>query len=175
MNTFRPSIVTVALLTAWFPTAGSVFAADATSSATSRDDLNAASERIRDTGHQMQKDIQEKLRQVRAQRAVLEARQAAERKQEAERAKQQADKDRAALAAIKEAKQREALAAAQEKARREAVARATEIERARQAELKEKEEQEATLLRAQQESLDAYKAGTTKQKLGTQTQFGVDL
>jgi hypothetical protein len=55
------------------------------------------------------------------------------------------------------------------------VARATEIERARQAELKEKEEQEATLLRAQQESLDAYKAGTTKQKLGTQTQFGVDL
>ena len=175
MNTFRPSIVTVALLTAWFPTAGSVFAADATSSATSRDDLNAASERIRDTGHQMQKDIQEKLRQVRAQRAVLEARQAAERKQEAERAKQQADKDRAALAAIKEAKQREALLASQEKARREAAARAVELEQTRLAELKEKEDEEAALERAQKASLDAYKANSKQQKLGTQAQFGVDL
>lgn len=175
MSTFRPSIVAVALLTAWFPAAGSVFAADAISSATSGDDLNAASERIRETGRLMQKDIQEKLRQVRAQRAVLEARQAAERKQEAERAKRQAETDRAALAAIKEAKQHEALVAAQEKARRERVARAAEIERARQAELKEKDVQEAALVRAQQESLDAYKAGATKQKLGTQTQFGVDL
>lgn len=175
MNAFRPSIVTVALFAAWLQTAGSVFAADAISSAPAGDDLNAASERIRETGRQMQKDIQDKLRQVRAQRAVLEARQAAERKQEAERAKQQAERDRAALAAIKEAKQREALVAAQEKARKEAMARAAEIERARQAELKEKDEQEAALIRAQQESLDAYKAGATKQKLGTQTQFGVDL
>lgn len=175
MTTFRHSIMHAALFAAWLPVAGSVFAADANSPANSGDDLNAASERIRETGRQMQKDIQDRLRQVRAQRAVLEARQAAERKQEAERDKQQAEKDRAALASIKEAKQREALAATQEKARREAVTRAAEIERARQAELKEKEEQEATLLRAQQESLDAYKAGATKQKLGTQTQFGVDL
>ena len=172
MNTFRPLIVTVALLTAWFPAAGSVFAADAISSA---DDLNAASERIRDTGRQMQKDIQDKLRQVRAQRAVLEARQAAERKQEAERAKQQAEKDRAALAAIKEAKQREALLASQEKARREAAARAAELEQTRLAELREKEDEEAALERAQKESLDAYKANSKQQKLGTQAQFGVDL
>lgn len=173
MNTFRPSLLTVSLLTAWFATAGSVCAADATSPA--GDDLNAASERIRETGRQMQKDIQDKLRQVRAQRAVLEARQAAERKQEAERAKQQADKDRAALAAIKEAKQREVLAATQEKARREAAARAAELEQARLAELKEKEDEEAALERAQKASLDAYKANSKQQKLGTQAQFGVDL
>lgn len=175
MNAFRPSIVTVALLAAWFPTAGSVFAADAISSATSGDELNAASERIRDTGRQMQKDIQEKLRQVRAQRAVLEARQAAERKQEAEHARQQAEKDRAALTATRESKQREALLASQEKARREAAARAAELEQTRLAELKEKEDEEAALERAQKESLDAYKAGSKQQKLGTQAQFGVDL
>jgi hypothetical protein len=175
MTTFRHSIMHAALFAAWLPVAGSVFAADANSPANSGDDLNAASERIRETGRQMQKDIQDRLRQVRAQRAVLEARQAAERKQETERDKQQAEKDRAALASIKEAKQREALAAAQEKARKEATARAAETERMRQAELKEKEEQEATLLRAQQESLDAYKAGSKQQKLGTQAQFGVDI
>lgn len=145
------------------------------SASVSDQDLKAVGERIRQTGHQMQKEIQEKLERLRKERAALVARQAAERKQETERANQQAEKDRAALAAAKEARQREALLAAQDKARREAAERAAELERAHQAELKAKEEEEAALERAQKESLDAYKAGAKQQKLGTQPQFGVDL
>lgn len=141
----------------------------------SDDSLKAASERMRQTSQQMQKDIQERLDKLRLERAALQARQAAERRQESEQAARQAEKDRAALAAIKEAKQREALAAAQAQARQEATARAAEAERLRQAALKAKEEEEAALERAQRESLDTYKAGTRQNRLGTQTQFGVDL
>lgn len=141
----------------------------------SDDSLKAAGERMRQTGQQLQKDIQERLERLRRERAALQARQAEERNAEAQRARQQADKDRAALAAVKEARQREALAAAQEKARKEAAARAAEAELRRQAELKDKEEQEAALERAQRESLDAYKAGAKERKLGSDTQFGVDL
>ncbi len=141
----------------------------------SDDSLKAAGERMRQTGQQLQKDIQERLEKLRRERASLQARQVQERNDEAARARQQADKDKAALAAVKEARQRDALAAAQEKARKEAAARAAEAERLRQAELKDKEEQEAALERAQRESLDAYKAGAKERKLGSDTQFGVDL
>lgn len=141
----------------------------------SDESLKAASERMRQTGQQLQKDIQERLERLRRERAALQSRQTEERSNEMERARQQAEKDKAALAAVKEARQREALAAAQEKARKEAAARAAEAERLRAAELKEKEEQEAALERAQRESLDAYKAGAKERKLGSDTQFGVDL
>jgi colicin import membrane protein len=141
----------------------------------SDDSLKAASERMRQTGQQLQKDIHERLEKLRRERATLQARQAEERDEEAARERQQADKDKAALAAVKEARQRDALAAAQEKARKEAAARAAEAERLRQAALKEKEDQEAALERAQQESLDAYKAGAKERTLGSDTQFGVDL
>lgn len=151
--------------------AGSVHA----QSDVSDDSLKAASERIRQTGQQLQQDIHERLEKLRRERAALQARQAEERSNEAVREREQAEKDKAALAAVKEARQREALAAAQEKARREAAARAAEAERLRQAELKEKEEQEAALERAQRESLDAYKAGAKERILGSDTQFGVDL
>lgn len=141
----------------------------------SDDSLKAAGERIRETGQQLQKDIQERLERLRRERAVLQSRQTEERNIEATRARQQADKDKAALAAVKEARQREALAATQDKARKEAAARTAEAERLRQAELQDKQEQEAALERAQRESLDAYKAGAKERKLGSDTQFGVDL
>lgn len=139
------------------------------------EDLKAASERIRETGLQMQKDIQERLQKIRRERIALANRQTLERRQEAEHEQRQAEIDKAALAATRETKQREALAAAQEKARRENATRLAELERVRQIELKEKADQEAELERAQQESLDSYKAGSKKQKLGSEAQFGIDL
>lgn len=175
MKVIRAIPLAAGCLAALLLAASGVRAEGGETSAMSDDGLKAAGERIRQTGQQMQKDIQEKLERLRKERAALVARQAAERKQEAERAAQQAEKDRAALAAAKEARQREALLAAQEKARREAAERAAELERAHQAEMKSKEEEEAALERAQKESLDAYKAGAKQQKLGTQPQFGVDL
>lgn len=153
----------------------SVFADDDKGYGMSEDKLRAAGERMRQTSQQMQKDIQERLESLRRERAALVARQSAERRQEAIRAQQQVEKDKAALAAVREAKQRDTLAVAQEKARIEVAARLAKVERARQSELKDKEEQEIALVRAQQKSLDAYKAGGKQQKLGTQTQFGVDL
>lgn len=167
--------IAAAILAALLVTANGARAEGSDTPDVSGDGLKAASERIRQTGQQLQKDIQEKLEQLRKERAALVARQAAERRQEAEHARQQAEKDRAALAATREARQREALQASQEKARREAAERAAELERIHQAELKAKEDEEAALVRAQKESLDAYKAGTKQQKLGTQPQFGVDL
>ncbi len=167
----RPTLPVVALCLAASLLSGSVRA----ESDVSDDSLKAAGERMRQTGQQLQKDIQERLERLRRERAALQSRQAEERDAEARRARQQAEKDRAALAAVKEARQREALAAAQEKARKEAAARAAESELRRQAELKEKEEQEAALERAQRESLNAYKAGAKERKLGSDTQFGVDL
>lgn len=155
--------------------AGSVLAQTGTTDAVSEENLKAAGERMRQTSLQLQQDIQQRLQRLRSERAALVARQEAERREEAERLQRQADQDRAALAAIKETKQRSAFAAAREKARKEAAARAADAERQRQAELKEKDDQEAALARAQQESLDAYKAGAKKQKLGSETQFGVDL
>ncbi len=138
-------------------------------------ELKATGERMRQTAQQMQKDISDRLQHLRSERAALEAKQAAERRQEAIRAQQQAEKDKAALVATREAKQRETLAAQQESARKAAAARVAEDERKRQAELQEKQNQEAALVRAQRESLDAYKAGSKKRKLGSEPQFGVDL
>lgn len=175
MKLIRAMPIAAGCLAALLLTANGARAEGSDAAAISDDNLKAAGERIRQTGQLLQKDIQDKLERLRRERAALVTRQAAERKQEAERAHQQAEKDRAALAAIKEARQREALQAAQEKARQEAAERAAELERIHQAELKAKEEEEAALERAQKESLDAYKAGAKQQKLGTQPQFGVDL
>ena len=175
MKTIRSTPLSAAFLAAFLLASNGAQAEGGDASNISDESLKAASERIRHTGQQMQKDIQEKLERLRKERAALVARQAAERKQETERARQQAEKDRAALTAAKESKQREALLASQEKARREAAVRAAELEQTRLAELKEKEDEEAALERAQKESLDAYKAGSKQQKLGTQAQFGVDI
>jgi|APFre7841882724_1041349.scaffolds.fasta_scaffold00047_14 hypothetical protein len=171
MNIVRLAPFAAACLTVLLHVSGSAYA----ETDVSDESLKATGERMRQTAQELQQDIQGRLQRLRKERAALEAKQAAERKQEAERARQQAEKEQATLAAVKEAKQRDALAAAQEKARRETSVRVAEAERKRQAELREKLDQETALERAQQESLDAYKAGTKKQTLGTQTQFGVDL
>ena len=171
MNIFRPAPFAAACLALLLHVGGSAYA----ETDVSDESLKATGERMRHTAQELQQDIQVRLQRLRKERAALEAKQAAERRREAERAQQQAEKEQAALAAVKEAKQRDAIAAAQEKARREASVRVAEAERKRQAELREKLDQEAALERAQQESLDAYKAGAKKQTLGTQTQFGVDL
>lgn len=135
-------------------------------------DLKAASERIRETGHKLQEDIQQALRKARTQRAALEARQAAERQQEAERARKQAERDAAALAAAKEAKQRQALEAAQAQARKKAEEEAAKAERERQAQAKAQRDLEEKLAREQQA---AAKAAAGKPKLGGETRFGLDI
>jgi chromosome segregation ATPase len=175
MKTFRSIPFAAACLAALLQVGSGAHAETDPAAGVSDSDLKATGERMRQTVQQLQKDIQQRLERLRSERATLQSKQAAERKRETERAAQQDEKDRAALAAVKAARQREELAAAQEKARREAAARAAEAERRLQSELKAKEDEEAALERAQQESLDAYKAGTRKNKLGTQTQFGVDL
>lgn len=138
-------------------------------------DLKAVGERIRQTGHQMQTDIREALKKARAQRAALEARQIAERKKEAERARQQAARDAAALAAAKEAKERQALEAAQAQARKEAAERAARVERERQAALQAQRELEEKLAREQAAKDKTLKNPKKKTKLGEDTQFGVDI
>jgi hypothetical protein len=90
----------------------------------SADDLAAASERIRQTGAQMQTD----LRVARARLEAKKAQQEAERKREAELARQRA----AEQAAIKEAKRQQALEDAQAQARKEAALKAAQAERERQ-------------------------------------------
>lgn len=76
-------------------------------------DLEAVSERIRETGAQMRAD----LKKARARLEAQKARQESERKREAEQARQQAVKDAAAQAAIRDNKQRQVV---ETPARREA-------------------------------------------------------
>lgn len=178
MQISRQSIMTVALFAAWLPLAGSALVANNTHaadpdphvSAPSGDDLKAASDRIRQTGKNIQSDIREALRRARAQRAVLEAQQAAERKKEAERARQQAALDAARLAAAKEAKERQALEAAQAQARKEAEMRQAKVERERQLALKAQRDLEEKLAREQQAA-----AKGSRPRLGGETKFGVDI
>ncbi len=181
MNISHISIIAIAVLAAWLPLAGSALAAGDGNAgnkdkpaSVSGDDLKAAGERIRETGKKLQSDIQEAMRKARAQRAALEARQAAERKNEAERAHQQAARDAAALAAAKEAKQRQALEAAQAQARKDAEAHAAKAEREREAVLKTQRVLEEKLAREQKAKDAASKAGG-KPKLGEETKFGVDI
>jgi hypothetical protein len=170
--------MTVALFAAWLPLAGNALAAgsanaanpDTPGSAMSGDDLKAASERIRQTGTNIQSDIREALRRARAQRAVLEAQQAAERKREAERARRQAARDAALMAAAKQAKERQALEAAQAQARKEAEMRQAKVERERQLALQAQRALEEKLAREQQA---AARGG--RPKLGGETKFGVDI
>jgi len=183
MNSSCKSITAVAILAAWLPLAGSALAAESgkptskgTPASVSDDDLKAAGERIRETGQKLQADIQEALRKARAQSAALEAKQAAERKNEAEKARQQAARDAVALAATKEAKQRQALEAAQALARKEAEERAAKAEQERLAAVKAQRELEDKLAREQQAAKEkASKASNGKSKLGEETNFGVDI
>lgn len=183
MNTPCKSITAVALLAAWLPLAGSALAAEGgkatnkgTSASVSDDDLKAAGDRIRETGQKLQADIQEALRKARAQRAVLEAKQAAERKQEAEKARQQAARDAAELAAAKEAKQRQVLLAAQAQAKKEAEERAAKAEQERLAAVKVQRELEAKLAREHQAVKEkSSKSSSGTSKLGEEASFGVDI
>jgi hypothetical protein len=79
--------------------------------------LEAVGERIRQTGAQMQAD----LRKARARLEAHKAQQEAERKREAELARQQAIKDEAEQAAIRERKEREAAQKRAEQARQAAL------------------------------------------------------
>lgn len=179
MKTIRtPHVVATIVLAVMLQAGGATYAAESitppakgTPAPLSDEDLKAASERIRQTGHNLQEDIQQALRKARTQRAALEARQEAERTQEAERSRQQAARDAAALAAAKEAKQRQALEAAQALARKKADESAARAEHERQAAARAQREKEEKLAREQQ----AAKAAADKPKLGGETKFGVDL
>jgi hypothetical protein len=177
MKTLRTPHVVAIIVLAVMLQAGGAYAAESTTppakgtpAPLSDEALKAASERIRQTGHNLQEDIQQGLRKARAQRAALEARQDAERKQDAERSRQQAARDAAALAAAKEAKQRQALEAAQALARKKAEESAARAERERQAAAKAQREMEEKLAREQQS-----KAAADKPNLGGETKFGVDI
>jgi hypothetical protein len=144
-----------------------------TSKELSHDALNAASERIRQTGQQIREDIAE-ARKARQQRLALEAIQEAERKKEAERVREQAQKDAAQLAAAKEAKQRQALEAAQAQARREAAERAAKAEQERQAELAAQRALEEKIAKEQAAKM-AGGTGGGGNKLGGEVRYGVDF
>lgn len=81
-------------------------------------DLKAVGQRIRQTGAQMQAD----LRKARARLEANKVQQAAARKREAEAARQQAIKDQARRAAIRERQQRETAQKQAEPARQAALA-----------------------------------------------------
>jgi hypothetical protein len=179
MKTIRtPHVVAIIVLAGMLQAGATTYAAErmappakGTPDPLSDEALKAASDRIRQTGHNLQEDIQQALRKARAQRAALEARQDAERKQEAERSRQQAARDAAALAAAKEARQRQALEATQAQARKKAEESAARAEHERQAAAKAQREMEEKLAREQQ----AAKAAADKPKLGGETKFGVDI
>jgi hypothetical protein len=101
----------------------------------SADDLNSVSERIRQTGAQLQADIKKARARLDAQQAKEEA----ERKREAEQARQ---------LAIKEEKQKQAQEVAQVRARQEELARIEKAER-------QKEEQAAERLAAKERAAAA--------------------
>ncbi len=139
----------------------------------SQDALDAASERIRQTGAQLKADI-EAMREARRKRAALEERQEAERKREAELARLQAQRDAEKLAAAKEAKQRQAMEAALAQARKEAEERAAKAERERLAAIEAQralEEKLAKEVAAKQKVLKE----SGDNKLGQDINFGVDI
>jgi NADH dehydrogenase [ubiquinone] 1 alpha subcomplex assembly factor 7 len=173
MKTNRKSRAAVLLMAIAWLTGGNAWAAEGPAADDPLSDkaLKAAGERIRQTGQDLQADIQQALRKARAERVALEARQAAERKKEEQRARQRAAQDAAELAAAKEARQRQALAVAQAKARKEAEERAAKAESERLAAIKAQRELEDKLAREQQ----ATKAKADKPKLGDDTKFGVDI
>lgn len=116
-------------------------------------DLEAVGDRIRQTGAQMQAD----LRKARARLEAHKAQQEAERKREAELARQQAIKEQAEQAAIRERQQKEA--AQKEAAQKEAAQKHAEASRraaslaAQQA--KEEQTAKARAAKALQEALQA--------------------
>jgi hypothetical protein len=170
-------LATVALI-AWLSLSGNSIAAgnetgDAAANASSQEALDAASERIRQTGAQIKADIAA-MRETRRQRAALEAKQEAERRKEAERAREQAQKDAAQLAAAKEAKQRQSIEAALAQARKEAEERAAKAERERQAAIDANRALEEKLAKELAAKEKAYEeAGGNK--LGQDLNFGVDI
>ena len=178
MKTLTRSLVAIVALISLLPIAESTFASDdrkpsaITSKELSHDALNAASERIRQTGQQIREDIAE-ARKARQQRLALEAKQEAERKKEAERAREQAQKDAEKLAAAKEAKQRQALEAAQAQARQEAAERAAKAEQERRAALAAQRALEEKIAKEQAARTASGAGGGNK--LGGEVRYGVDF
>lgn len=178
MKTLTRSLVAIVALISLLPIAESTFASDdqkpsaITSKELSHDALNAASERIRQTGQQIREDIAE-ARKARQQRLALEAKQEAERKKEAERAREQAQKDAEKLAAAKEAKQRQALEAAQAQARQEAAERAAKAEQERRAALAAQRALEEKIAKEQAARTTSGAGGGNK--LGGEVRYGVDF
>jgi len=180
MKTLTRSLVAIVALMSLLPIAESTFASDddqkpsaITSKELSQDALDAASERIRQTGQQIREDIAE-ARRARQQRLALEAKQETERKKEAERAREQAQKDAEKLAAAKEAKQRQALEAAQAQARQEAAERAAKAEQERRAALAAQRALEEKIAK-EQAARTASGAGGGGNKLGGEVRYGIDF
>ena len=123
MNPHRASRVAAAMLIGLLPVcaypaeAASNVSADTPGVSVDEMNLEAVGERIRQTGAQMQAD----LRKARARLEAHKAQQEAERKREAELARQQAIKDEAEQAAIRERKEREAAQKRAEQARQAAL------------------------------------------------------
>ena len=178
MKALTRSLVAIVALISLLPIAESTFASDdqkpsaITSKELSHDALNAASERIRQTGQQIREDIAE-ARKARQQRLALEAKQEAERKKESERAREQAQKDAEKLAAAKEAKQRQALEAAQAQARQEAAERAAKAEQERRAALAAQRALEEKIAKEQAARTASGAGGGNK--LGGEVRYGVDF
>jgi hypothetical protein len=137
-------------------------------------DQGITDKRMREVQQKLRQEHQEIMLKMRAQRAALESRLAAERKQESERDRQQAARNATALAAAKETKQRQALEATQAQARKEAEALAAQVERERVAKLKTLRDQEEKFAREQKAAEEAAKKGGSP-RLGGETKFGVDL
>ncbi|MEQ1590873.1 MAG: hypothetical protein ABL892_00640 [Thiobacillaceae bacterium] len=123
--------MTAALLMGVLP----LVAHSAETTAISGEVLSAAGERIRQTGEQIRADLKAAHARVEAKKVRDEL----ERKRELD----QAAKDAAAQAVIKENKQRQTQEAAQARARQEATARATQAEHERQLVLEEQRVKEA--------------------------------
>jgi len=143
--------------------------------------MEAVAERMRQTSMDMQADI----RQARTHREMLETQHEAERKNEAERVRQQAVRDAAQLAALKSSKERQALEAAQAHARQEVAERAAKAERERQAALEAQRALERNSAKAQATKAQATKAPAAKEpaakavnggrQLGGEVNFGADI
>ena len=153
--------------------------------ASAEDDMKAmedAADRVRQGGADFRAELQkirEERKRLEVDRKRMQAQQEADRKREAEDAREQAKRDAAALASAKQEKERLALLASQERSRRDAAAKAEAAEKARQAALAEQHEKEERMARAQaalqlmkaQTGPSGYDSESTPQKSQSKSQL----
>jgi hypothetical protein len=161
---YAPLMVAVALMVLLSATGNAVAAYNATTASASMD-LEALAERMRQTSLGLQEDI----RRARARRETLETELDANRRKEAEQARQQATRDAAQVAALKSARERQAAEAALAQARQEAAERVAKAEAERLAAIKAQQELEKSATK----QLD--KVEEERRHLGREPKFGVDI